>query len=55
MPQTGARLSEGYMGELKASDDYGLLIPYAGAAADGRLGRRNRLPLRPDDGSTAWR
>lgn len=30
VPQTGARLSEGYMGELKASDDYGLLVPYAG-------------------------
>ena len=27
VPQTGARLSEGYMGELKASDDYGLLVP----------------------------
>ena len=30
VPQTGARLSEGYMGELKAADDYGLLVPYAG-------------------------
>ena len=30
VPQVGARLSEGYMGELKASDDYGLLVPYAG-------------------------
>lgn len=30
VPQTGTRLSEGYMGELKASDDYGLLVPYAG-------------------------
>ena len=30
MPQTGTRLSEGYMGELKAADDYGLLVPYAG-------------------------
>lgn len=30
VPQVGARLSEGYMGELKAADDYGLLVPYAG-------------------------
>lgn len=30
VPQTGTRLSEGYMGELKAADDYGLLVPYAG-------------------------
>ena len=30
VPQVGARLSEGYMGELKASGDYGLLVPYAG-------------------------
>ena len=30
VPQTGARLSESYMGELKASGDYGLLVPYAG-------------------------
>ena len=29
-PQIGTRLSEGYMGELKASDGYGLLVPYAG-------------------------
>ena len=29
-PQVGTRLSEGYMGELKASDGYGLLVPYAG-------------------------
>ena len=29
-PQIGSRLSEGYMGELKASDGYGLLVPYAG-------------------------
>ena len=30
VPQTGTRLSEGYMGELKAADGYGLLVPYAG-------------------------
>ncbi len=30
VPQVGSRLSEGYMGELKAADDYGLLVPYAG-------------------------
>lgn len=30
VPQTGTRLSEGYMGELEASGDYGLLVPYAG-------------------------
>ena len=30
VPQTGTRRDEGYMGELKAADDYGLLVPYAG-------------------------
>ena len=30
VPQTGTRRDEGYMDTLKAADDYGLLVPYAG-------------------------
>ena len=30
VPQVGTRLREGYMGELKAAGDYGLLVSYAG-------------------------
>ena len=30
VPQVGTRRDEGYMDTLKAADDYGLLVPYAG-------------------------